>query len=74
MDIRSIELFSGSSITEVDRVFDMWINTDYHTSPVPNRVHFTNHSIVPAPTIPMTADIYLKSFRGHRFAVGRSKK
>ena len=69
------ELFSsGSAITELDRVHDIWMVADYHITPVPNEVYFTNHSIVPLPVTPMTATRYIKSFRGHRFAIGRSKK
>lgn len=69
---RSIEMVSDTlSFTEVDR----WLLTDFATlDPVPRIVRYRHHPRVgPSnPQLPRTG--YNKTFRGHRFRVGRSKK
>ena len=67
------EIFS-SACTEVDRMIDRWMIGFANTLPVPSKVRFINHSIAPVIDIPMTAARYIKSFQGHQFAIGRSKK
>ena len=74
MALSSIDEMFSSACTQVDRMIDRWMFGLAGTLPVPSKVRFVNHSIVPVVKIPMTATQYIKSFQGHQFAVGRSKK
>jgi hypothetical protein len=74
MPVISIGEIFSSACTEVDRMIDRWMIGFAGTLPVPSKVRFINHSIAPVVNIPMTATRYIKSFQGHQFAVGRSKK
>ena len=74
MGLVSIGELFDSAYTEVERTFDRWITGLADSLPVPSKVRFINHSIAPVIDIPMTATQYIKSFQGHQFAVGRSKK
>lgn len=60
--------------TEVERTFDRWMVGLADTIPVPYKVRFTCHSIAPVVNVPALAAWYAKSFQGHQFAIGRSKK
>ena len=74
MALISFDFIVDSALTEMDRVHDHWMTCIDLTPPVPSAVYFTNHSIAPFTRIPMEAAQYIKSFQGHCFAVGRSKK
>ena len=74
MALVPIGVIFSSACSEVDRMIDRWMIGLADFFSVPSKVRFINHSIAPVVNIPMTATRYIKSFQGHQFAVGRSKK